>query len=105
MFHYLPQPKWENGRKRWVLRLQVKGQRKAFTSTVPRTAGKNEVREKAIKWLERFDSNDSVPFKTAFERYMEDYHERYGDSEQYDQIRKISRTHADRQYGEQVQPF
>ena len=93
MFHYLPQPKWESGRKRWVLRLQVKGQRKAFTSTIPRTAGKNEVREKAIKWLERFDSNDSVPFKTAFERYMEDYHERYGDSEQYDQIRKISRTH------------
>ena len=61
---YLPQPKWNADRKRWELRIQIKNQRKLFTSSTPRTAGKNEVREKAAKWLESFDSNGRVLFES-----------------------------------------
>lgn len=93
MIPFLPQPKWESGRKRWILRVQYKGHRKAFTSSTPRTAGKNEVREKASRWLETYDSNESVTFETAFERYRKEYFERYGDSEQYRQIVKLSTIH------------
>lgn len=90
---YLPQPKWNTERKRWELRLQIKKQRKLFTSLTPRTAGKNEVREKATKWLESFDSNGRVLFELAFNRFIDEYRERFGESAQYRNICGMGRTH------------
>ena len=91
MVHYLPQPKWKNGR--WELRIQINGRRRQFTSSVPRTEGKNIVREKAAKWLETFDTNESVLFETASQRYLEYYHDRHGDSVQYQQHCCLMKNH------------
>lgn len=99
MRHYLPQPRWDEKNKRWVLRLQIQNRRKAFTSSVPRTAGKNEVRAKAQKWLESFDTNGSVTFEVAFERFLNDYHRQFGDSEQYRQLRQLGTSHVLPQLG------
>lgn len=93
MIHFLPQPRYDAVNKRWILRIQVNGKRKAFTSSLPRTAGKNECREKAEKWLESLDSNGNVTFEAAFNRWLDDYHARYGDSQQYRQNSVIGKCH------------
>lgn len=93
MIHFLPQPKWDKVNKRWILRIQVNGKRKAFTSSLPRTEGKNECRLKAEKWLESLDSNGSVTFEVAFGRWLEDYHARYGDTPQMYQNKTIGESH------------
>lgn len=91
--YYLPQPKWDEKNKRWILRIQIQNKRKAFTSSTPRTAGKNEVREKAAKWLETFDTNENILFSEAFRRWMNYYHDRYGDSVQYGIHSSLGKNH------------
>lgn len=93
MFHYLPSPRWDQVNKRWILRIQVNGKRKAFTSSLPKTQGKSEVREKASKWLDQFDNNGSVTFADAFGRFLDDYKLRYGESEQYRQNWQLGTSH------------
>lgn len=93
MIHFLPQPRFDKKTKRWILRIQVNGKRKAFTSSLPKSAGKNDVKERAEKWLESLDSNGNVSFETAFTRWLEDYHARYGDSQQYRQNSVIGTCH------------
>lgn len=93
MVHFLPQPKWDEKTKRWILRIQIQNRRKAFTSPLPRTEGKKEVRAKAQRWLETFDSNGSVTFDTAFERFLNDYYDQHGDSETYRQHQVIGKNH------------
>lgn len=93
MRHILPQPKWNSTLKRWELRIQVDKRRKQFTSTRPRTEGKNECREKAAKWLESLDSNGNVTFEVAFQRFLDDYKLRYGESEQYRQNWQLGTSH------------
>ena len=93
MIHILPSPKWNPQRKRWELRLQVDNHRKQFTSSLPRTEGKNECKAKASKWLDSLESNGSVTFGTAFERFLDDYKLRFGETAQYKNICGISRTH------------
>lgn len=91
MTYYLPQPKWNNNR--WELRIQIKGRRKLFTSMKPRTVGKNEVREKAAKWLETFDTNEAVTFGEAAQRFLDYYHDRHGDSVQFQQHQSLMKNH------------
>jgi site-specific recombinase XerD len=93
MIHFLPQPKWDEKNKRWILRIQYNGKRKAFTSSLPRTAGKNECREKASKWLDTFDTNESVLFADAFERFLNYYYDRFGNSGSYRQHVSLAKNH------------
>ena len=91
--HYLPQPQWNEKSKRWILRIQVNRRRKAFTSSLPRSEGKKECRQKAERWLDSFDSNGSIMFVDAFDRFLNDYHARHGDSESFRQYETIGRNH------------
>lgn len=91
--HYLPQPKWDEKNKRWIIRIQINGKRKAFTSSKPRTEGKKECREKAAKWLEAFDTNEAVLFGEAAQRFLDYYHDRHGDSVQYQQHCSLMKNH------------
>lgn len=93
MVHFLPQPRWDEKNKRWILRIQINNRRKAFTSSLPRTEGKKEVRAKAERWLETFDANTSVTFGTAFERFLNDYHDHHGETETYKQHLIIGKNH------------
>lgn len=93
MVHFLPQPKWDEKNKRWILRIQIQNKRKAFTSSLPRTEGKKEVRAKAERWLNQFDNNGSVTFEEAFSRFLDDYKLRYGESEQYRQNWQLGTSH------------
>lgn len=93
MIHFLPQPKWNKEQKRWILRIQVNGRRKAFTSSVPKTEGKNIVKKAAEKWLESIDTNSNVTFEVAFRRWLDDYHARYGETQQARQNEVIGTLH------------
>ena len=93
MRHILPNPKWNADRKRWELRIQVENRRKQFTSSTPRTEGKNEVKAKAAKWLDSLDTNGSVTFAVAFDRFLDDYKRRYGESAQFRQNWQIGHSH------------
>lgn len=93
MAHILPQPKWDEKKKRWILRIQIQNTRKAFTSSKPRMEGKRECRAKAEKWLDSVGSNESILFEDAFKRFLDYYFDRYGKSEQYVQYEKLGRNY------------
>ena len=85
MYKQLPPPKW-NGKK-WVLSVMIDRRRKQFTSTTPKTAGKREVIDRALAWLEELDGDKSrVYFSEAWENFMSDYHRRKGENEQGRQL-------------------
>ena len=85
MYKQLPQPKW-NGQK-WVLSVMVDHKRKQFTSIRPKTAGKREVIDRALEWLDELDGDKSrVFFSEAWDIFLNDYYKRKGKNEQSRQI-------------------
>ena len=66
----------------------VDGRRKQFTSKTPRSVGKNEVRERALSWIES-GMNKTIKLSAAYDLYLTDYERRHGDNEQLRQIRSI----------------
>ena len=93
MVHYLPQPKWNSVTKKWVLRMQIQNHRKQFTSSLPRTEGKNECRTKAEKWLSSLGTNENIKIDDAIESWLNYYYDRYGDSEQFKQYSKLTKNY------------
>ena len=90
----IPSPKWDPNRKRWVLQIMHNRNRKVFTSTKPKTAGRRECIERAAEWLENFDTNNDVKFSIAFNRFLTDYENKHGAvSEQLRKYRIIGRCY------------
>ena len=88
MYKQLPPPKW-NGKK-WVLSVMIDRRRKQFTSSTPRTAGKREVIDRALEWLEEQDGDKSrVFFSEAWENFIQDYVRRKGENVQLIQLRSL----------------
>lgn len=88
MYKQLPPPKW-NGSK-WVLSVMVDRQRKQFTSKTPKTAGKREVIDRALAWLDSLDGDKSAVFVSeAWRLFLEDYVNRKGENEQVIQLRSL----------------
>ena len=80
MYKQLPPPKW-NGSK-WVLSVMVDRQRKQFTSKTPKTAGKREVIDRALAWLDSLDGDKSTVFVSeAWHLFLDDYVKRKGENE------------------------
>lgn len=85
MYKQLPPPKW-NGKK-WVLSVMIDRQRKQFTSSTPRTAGRREVIDRALLWLEEQEGDKTRTFfGEAWAVFMEDYKRRKGENEQGRQL-------------------
>ena len=93
MNHLLPQPTWDKNNKRWILRIQKNGKRKAFTSSRPRTEGKNECRAAAERWLATLGTKENILFDVCFESWLNQYYDRNGDSEQYKQYSKLGKNY------------
>lgn len=63
------EPRWDESRRRWVLRVQYEGHRKAFYSSRPGKQGVREVELAARDWLED-NCPDTIRFNTAWEQYI-----------------------------------
>ena len=95
MYKQLPPPKWNEKQGRWVLSVMIDRQRKQFTSQKPKAAGKREVIDRALTWLESLDGDKSqVCFSEAWELFITDYIKRKGENEQLIQLRSIGALYA-----------
>lgn len=89
--YYSINPKWNEREKRWKVSLMRKGVRRQFTSSKPRSEGKKECREKALLWLEGKEDKD-LPFRDVWARFMREYEDRNGTSEQLLKLDLYGRT-------------
>lgn len=87
----IPQPKWDKKNKKWVLSVMIDGQRKQFVSRTPKMPGKKECRQRCLEWIENGMYNDgNLPVSKAFERFLKDYKDRYGETEQFFKLKSLS---------------
>lgn len=94
MHRNIPAPKWDPKRRRWVLQIMHQHQRKVFTSTIPKTAGRRDCIDRAAEWLQNFDSNTDIKFSIAFGRFLADYENKHGaTSEQLRKYKIIGRCY------------
>lgn len=82
-------PKFNEKTKKWTVDIQIDGKRKQFTSSLPRSAGKKAVRDKAVAFLEGAAQPSASKFGDVWEIYLKDYVRKHGENEQIIQIRKI----------------
>lgn len=92
-------PKWNPKRNQWSVSLMREGKRRQFTSTVPKSVGKNIVRQKALKWLEEGDTNSDVLLNAAYERFLKDYELKNGGNTQLTRLKSVGEHHILPRYG------
>lgn len=68
----LPQVEWLESSKRWRIRVQINGVRRAFYSSNPSIrAGRAECRKKAMEWIEQGARQSSPTVKFLIDKYLE----------------------------------
>lgn len=65
-------PEWDAKRKKWRVRVQKDGVRKAFTSATPGRAGKKDVLDRAEKWLAGGMSDRDPTVAEVAEEWLEE---------------------------------
>ena len=94
MHRNIPSPKWNTKEKRWILQIMHKGNRKVFTSRIPKTEGRRICIEKAAAWLATFDNkNSDLKFSEVWERFIADYEMRHGKIEQLRKYKTLGRLY------------
>lgn len=86
-------PKWNADRKQWTVSIMRDGKRKQFSCSTPKSAGKAEVRRKALQWLESGTTNESVTLSDAYNRFLKDYELKNGQNSQLVRLRSIGKNH------------
>lgn len=86
-------PKWNPDRKQWNVSLMRNGKRKQFSSSIPKSVGKQECRRKALEWLEQGETNLAVPIKTAYDRFLKDYELKNGENVQLVRLKSVGRLY------------
>ena len=77
-----------NGKYKWP-RSGEEG--KPFVSRTPKMPGKKECRQRCLEWIENGMYNDgNLPVSKAFERFLKDYKDRYGETEQFFKLKSLS---------------
>lgn len=94
MHRNIPSPKWNVKEKRWILQIMHKGNRKVFTSRIPKTEGRRICIEKAADWLATFDNkNPDFKFSEVWERFITDYELKHGKIEQLRKYKTLGRLY------------
>ena len=70
---------WIEDRQRWQVKVQMDGERRAFTSSTPGRRGKTEAEKKADEWLELRTGHD-LRFDAAWEEFMNNLRETTGEA-------------------------
>lgn len=70
-------PRWVESEKRWVYRITIDGRRRAFVSSTPGIAGKDECVDKADDELRGFTLAKNMRLKDAWELHLSDVASRF----------------------------
>lgn len=85
-------PKWDKGRKLWIIQAKHNGIRKAFYSSVPGREGQREVTDKYNAWMD-YGGVKGISVERCVQLYLEDIRERIGKKTTYTRVESYSRLY------------